>query len=186
MKQSQKSIFYRICALLLTVICLTGCMPQISRPAEEPHSSSQTAGQTTPAPGESGHTSESYEQYDEKKLVEQRRFSEVEEQIFRQEASRSRLDLHFLLRDPASAGIDTTSSLYTPVSLEEFKQNRTDRKQLKKTLASFSPSLLTDEQKLTLQILESFLRTESKSDRYPGTASCPPLRVSVFLASGCR
>lgn len=164
MKQSQKSIFYRICALLLTVICLTGCMPQISRPAEEPHSSSQTAGQTTPAPGESGHASESYEQYDEKKLVEQRRFSEVEEQIFRQEASRSRLDLHFLLRDPASAGIDTTSSLYTPVSLEEFKQNRTDREQLKKTLASFSPSLLTDGQKLTLQILESFLRTESKSN----------------------
>lgn len=79
-------------------------------------------------------------------------------------SSRSLLDLHFLLRNPSDAGIDSARHLYAPVSLSELKQNRTDRETIKETLDSFSPSLLTDEQKLTLQILQSFLRTESKSD----------------------
>lgn len=154
MRQSKRSIFYRICAVLLTVLCLSGCMPQISRPSQD--LPSQTALETR----------EQYEQYDEKKLAEQKRFSEMEQALFRKEASRSRLDLHFLLKDPESAGITETASLYSPVSLEEFKKNRADRRELKETLDSFSRALLTDQQKLTLQVLQSFLRTEEKSNGF--------------------
>lgn len=157
MRQSKKSIFYRICAVWLTVLCLAGCVPQVLRPSQDSVQSSQTASETQDQ-------SETYEQYDEKKLAEQKRFSKMEDSLFRKEASRSRLDLHFLLKDPEAAGITETASLYSPVSLEEFKKNRADREELKKTLDSFSRALLTDEQKLTLQVLQSFLRTEEKSN----------------------
>lgn len=163
MKQSRKRIFYRVLAILLTVVCMTGCLPQIFRPSENSHSS-QNSSQTASTLDSPESSSREYEQYDEQKLAEQKHFSEVEDELFKWEASRSLLDLHFLLRNPSDAGIDSARHLYAPVSLSELKQNRTDRETIKETLDSFSPSLLTDEQKLTLQILQSFLRTESKSD----------------------
>lgn len=163
MKQSRKRIFYRVLAILLTVVCMTGCLPQIFRPSENSHSS-QNSSQTASTLDSPESSSREYEQYDEQKLAEQKHFSEVEDELFKWEASRSLLDLHFLLRNPSDAGIDSAKHLYAPVSLSELKQNRTDRETIKETLDSFSPSLLTDEQKLTLQILQSFLRTESKSD----------------------
>lgn len=163
MKQSRKRIFYRVLAILLTVVCMTGCLPQIFRPSENSHSS-QNPSQTASTLDSPESSSREYEQYDEQKLAEQKHFSEVEDELFKWEASRSLLDLHFLLRNPSDAGIDSARHLYAPVSLSELKQNRTDRETIKETLDSFSPSLLTDEQKLTLQILQSFLRTESKSD----------------------
>lgn len=163
MKQSRKRIFYRVLAILLTVVCMTGCLPQIFRPSENSHSS-QNSSQTASTLDSPESSSREYEQYDEQKLAEQKHFSEVEDELFKWEASRSLLDLHFLLRNPSDSGIDSARHLYAPVSLSELKQNRTDRETIKETLDSFSPSLLTDEQKLTLQILQSFLRTESKSD----------------------
>ena len=163
MKQSRKRIFYRVLAILLTVVCMTGCLPQIFRPSENSHSS-QNSSQTASTLDSPESSSREYEQYDEQKLAEQKHFSEVEDELFKWEASRSLLDLHFLLRNPSDAGIDSARHLYAPVSLSELKQNRTDRETIKETLDSFSPSLLTDEQKLTLQILQNFLRTESKSD----------------------
>lgn len=163
MKQSRKRIFYRVLAILLTVVCMTGCLPQIFRPSENSHSS-QNSSQTASTLDSPESSSREYEQYDEQKLAEQKHFSEVEDELFKWEASRSLLDLHFLLRNPSDAGIDSARHLYAPVSLSELKQNRTDRETIKETLDSFSPSLLTDEQKLTLQILQSFLRTESKID----------------------
>ena len=163
MKQSRKRIFYRVLAILLTVVCMTGCLPQIFRPSENSHSS-QNSSQTASTLDSPESSSREYEQYDEQKLAEQKHFSEVEDELFKWEASRSLLDLHFLLRNPSDAGIDSARHLYAPVSLSELKQNHTDRETIKETLDSFSPSLLTDEQKLTLQILQSFLRTESKSD----------------------
>lgn len=163
MKQSRKRIFYRVLAILLTAVCMTGCLPQIFRPSENSHSS-QNSSQTASTLDSPESSSREYEQYDEQKLAEQKHFSEVEDELFKWEASRSLLDLHFLLRNPSDAGIDSARHLYAPVSLSELKQNRTDRETIKETLDSFSLSLLTDEQKLTLQILQSFLRTESKSD----------------------
>lgn len=163
MKQSRKRIFYRVLAILLTVVCMTGCLPQIFRPSENSHSS-QNSSQTASTLDSPESSFREYEQYDEQKLAEQKHFSEVEDELFKWEASRSLLDLHFLLRNPSDAGIDSAKHFYAPVSLSELKQNRTDRETIKETLDSFSPSLLTDEQKLTLQILQSFLRTESKSD----------------------
>lgn len=73
MKQSRKRIFYRVLAILLTAVCMTGCLPQIFRPSENSHSS-QNSSQTASTLDSPESSSREYEQYDEQKLAEQKHF----------------------------------------------------------------------------------------------------------------
>lgn len=118
---------------------------------------------TTAAPYEE-ESSADYEQLTESSLKEQQRFADFEENLFQDEISASRLDLHFLLKNPEARGITETDALIAPISMEAFQQTRKDQEKLRNELSGFQTSLLTEDQKLTLRILESLMNTEKKGE----------------------
>lgn len=138
-------------SLLLTAALLTGCLPR-------PNGNTPTT--AAPYPEE---TPAEYEQFEEKRLAEQTRFRQMEEELFRSEMSSTLLNLHFILKDPAAYGIGETEHLYPPVSLESARQAQQEQESLSQELASFDTALLDEEQKVTLRVLESFLKTEKLS-----------------------
>lgn len=138
--------------LLLSFALLTGCLPR-------PDGSAPTT--AAPYPEE---TPASYEQFEEKKLTEQSRFRQMEEELFCSEAGSNLISLHFLLKDPSAYQITAAEHLYTPASLEFAEEARKEREELAQQLASFDAALLTEEQKVTMRILQSFLKTERLAD----------------------
>ena len=48
--------------------------------------------------------------------------------------------------------------------MEAFQQTRKDQEKLRNELSGFQTSLLTEDQKLTLRILESLMNTEKKGE----------------------
>lgn len=138
--------------LMLCIAVLGGCGPRPESPAET------TA---APFPEETG---TDYEHYEEQKLTAQKEFDRQMEELFRDEVSTNQVDLHFMLRDPSACGISSAQNLYTPLSLEEMNKSLNDRRTLEAQLDAFDPALLTDDQKLTLRVLQSYLRTEKLSD----------------------
>lgn len=141
-----------LCTVMLCAALLTGCVPRPDR---------NTPTTAAPYPEE---TPASYEQFEEKKLEEQNRFNQMEEELFRSEAGSNLLSLHFLLKDPAAYQITSAEHLYTPATLEFAESARQEREELSQQLATFDAALLTEEQKVTLRILQSFLETEKMSD----------------------
>ncbi len=139
-------------SLLLSMALLTGCLP---RPDKNTPTTAAPYPEETPA---------SYEQFEEKKLEEQSRFSQMEEELFRSEAGGSLLSLHFLLKDPSAYHITSAEHLYSPATLEFALQAKQEHGELSQQLASFDTALLDEEQKVTLRILQSFLKTEQLSD----------------------
>lgn len=105
-----------------------------------------------------------YEEYQKNELKEQSRFSEMEEQLFQEQVSSCQLDFHYLLRHPENYGISAAEHSFAPVSLEAMQENRQIRHDLRQKLDTFTPELLTEQQKITLHILNSFLNTESLSE----------------------
>ena len=136
-----------LCAMLLC-----SCAPALRAPQP-----------TTAAPYEE-ESSADYEQLTESSLKEQQRFADFEENLFQNEISASRLDLHFLLKNPEARGITETDALIAPISMEAFQQTRKDQEKLRNELSGFQTSLLTEDQKLTLRILESLMNTEKKGE----------------------
>ena len=139
-------------ALLLCVAVLSGCVP---RP------SADTATTAAPYPQEEKLP---YEQYQENELKEQSRFSQLEEQLFREQVCGCQLDLQYLLRHPENFGISSAENLFAPISMDAMEENRQTRQQLKEELDSFSPALLSEKQKVTFHILQSLLKTEALSE----------------------
>ncbi|MCD8084187.1 MAG: DUF885 domain-containing protein [Clostridiales bacterium] len=141
-----------VLALLFFILPLfTGCAPQAD-------------GKTAPSAAAGEESVSSYEQYSEQQLREQSEFSEWEDALFREEASVSQIDLHYLLKDPSSFGISSAQYLYTPVTTEFMEQSRDERQELREALDGFQFSLLSDDQKLTCRILKSLLDTEQMRD----------------------
>ena len=88
----------------------------------------------------------------------------MEEQLFQEQVSSCQLDFHYLLRHPENYGISAAEHSFAPVSLEAMQENRQIRHDLRQKLDTFTPELLTEQQKITLHILNSFLNTESLSE----------------------
>ncbi len=117
--------------------------------------------QTQPSQTYTETSSESpYEQYQEEALEEQARFDEFTEEIFRDTASSSLLNLHFILADPAAYGISGYPCTYGDNTLADIQENLMEMKATRSDLERFDSSLLTDDQNLTLDILKSYLDTE--------------------------
>lgn len=138
--------------LMLFMAVLGGCGPRPDSPK---------ATTAAPFPEES---STDYEHYEEQKLAAQKEFDRQMDELFRDEVSTNQIDLHFMLKDPSAYGISSAKNLYTPFSLEEMNEALKERRNLEAQLDAFDPALLTDSQKLTLRVLQSYLRTESMSD----------------------
>lgn len=140
----------RTLALLFLVCALTlcGC---ISRP--------DGTQATTAAPFQEQDSTE-YEAYEESKLTAQKEFDQFTEDLFLDEISANQLDFHFKLKNPSDFGLTAARDLYNPVSLDNSGENLSELKELAEQVASFDLALLTEEQKLTLRILRSYLETE--------------------------
>lgn len=143
---------YCLFLTLMLIVAAAGCVP---RPTETALTTAAPFSEESPA---------NYEQFEEKRLEEQKRFSQLEADLFKEEISNSQIDLHFLLKDPAAYGITDAKYLYSPATLESMKQNTADQNQLAQELTSFDPALLDANQKLTLRVLQSFLKTQQKAD----------------------
>lgn len=120
---------------------------------------------------------ENYEHYEEARLKTQKEFDQQMEDLFKNEISGRQIDLHFLLKDPSVYGITKAESPFGHIGLEFMEESKEEQQILKKKLERFDPALLTDQQKLTLRILQSFLRTEEKS--YGLELYAQPLAVTI-------
>lgn len=94
----------------------------------------------------------------------QNKFDQFTNDLFREEISDSGISFHFSIADPASRGFDTVPLTLGEFSLDKMKQGSNDLRELKRKLEGFNPRQLSDEQRLTWQILRSYINTELESD----------------------
>lgn len=146
----------RLASLMLVFLLLSGVLSGgcTRRP--------KTPTPTTAAPY-TEEASKDYEHFEEAQLKAQAEFSQLMEELFHDEVSNSQIDLHFMLKDPSAYGIDKAQNIYNEFTLEAIKEAEEDQQKLLKQLDSFDPALLKEDQKLTLRVLQSLLRTEAKS-----------------------
>ncbi|MFR3730760.1 DUF885 domain-containing protein [Lacrimispora sp.] len=134
----------RILSIFLSVALLSACTPPPGTPA-------------TPS-------SAGYERYRADDLTMQKEFNLFTDDLFRKEISNSGISFHFSIADPASRGFDTVPLTLGDFSLDKMKNNSKDLLELKKKLTRFNPRKLTSDQRLTYQILYSYIETELKSE----------------------
>lgn len=147
--------FYSL-ILIITILCsavLSGCTPD--------RSAAPAATTADPYAEAAGDKPESF---DEKKIVAQKEFDRITNRFFRELVSGSRIDLHFLIKDPASYGIEETPSLFGTVNYDDLVEENRELNALKQRLDGIDINLLTDSQKLTMRILQSHLRTAAISE----------------------
>nr|WP_288827399.1 DUF885 domain-containing protein [uncultured Clostridium sp.] len=119
----------------------------------------------TPPPRQTGTPSDAlYEKYHAEDLSMQESFDQFTADLFRDEISDSGISFHFSIADPASRGIDTVPLTLGDYSLDKMKQGTSDLQEVKKKLEGFNPRKLTSDQRLTYQILYSYIDTELTSD----------------------
>ena len=151
MKQKYRTLhfYHQIAAVfLITVIFLTGCVTK--RPQ---------AGESSSAP-----PSQEYEEYKASSEQSQAEFDAFADDLFRTELAKSTLNLHYMLADPAAAGITEAAVSYGPVSLDEMKAEMEDTKQILRRLESFPLKQLNSDQQLTYRVLKDYIETSILSD----------------------
>ena len=131
---------------------------------------------TTAAPFSEA-SAENYEHFEEAQLKAQKEFEQQMEDLFISEISGRQIDLHFLLKDPSAYRITKAESPYGHFSLDSINESIEDQQSLKKSLETYDPALLTEQQRLTLRILQSILRIEDKS--YGLELYSQPLAVTI-------
>ncbi len=134
----------RFLSIILVISLLFGCA-SIKRPPASPSWSE-------------------YEQYHAKDLSTQNKFDQFTNDLFREEISNSGISFHFSIANPASRGLDTVPLTLGDFSLEKMKEGTQNLLELKKELNGFNQRQLTDEQRLTWQILRFYIDTELSSD----------------------
>ena len=113
-----------------------------------------------PAPPDTGR----YEQYRAGDTAMQDQFDQFTNDLFREEIENSGISFHFSIADPAARGFDTVPLTLGDFSLDKMKENGEELKQLKKKLREFDQRRLTDEQRLTYKVLDSYIETELTSE----------------------
>lgn len=105
-----------------------------------------------------------YEHYNAADVSMQKNFDLFTDDLFRNEISNSGISFHFTMADPASRGLKTVPLTLGDFSLDNMKKNSKDLAELKKKLNQFTPRKLTKDQRLTYQILYSYIDTEMASE----------------------
>lgn len=105
-----------------------------------------------------------YEHYNAADVSMQKNFDLFTDDLFRNEISNSGISFHFTMADPASRGLKTVPLTLGDFSLDNLKKNSKDLAELKKKLNQFNPRKLTKDQRLTYQILYSYIDTEMASE----------------------
>lgn len=140
------------CLLLCNALVLGACVPRPKGPEA-----------TTAAPFLE-ETAAEYETYDESRLTAQREFDLFTESLFLDEVSANQLTFHSKLKDPSAFGLTSAHALYSPVSVDNAEEMLSELKELKEQADSFDLALLTEDQKLTLRILRSYIDTQLMSE----------------------
>ncbi len=82
------------------------------------------------------------------------------EQLFKEEAAANTINLHYTLAYPENYGITDYEVTLGSYSSEEIKKAYQELDEMKKELLKFHPSKLTDDQRLTYDILLDYVETE--------------------------
>ena len=126
-------------AVILCLSSLWGCQaPDEKEPSGQPQTSSDLS---------------------EEAAKEQEAFSQFTNELFTEEVRSSAITLHYNLESPERYGITDAKSPFGETSLEALQKSTAETKAWQERLLQFDPSLLTEDQKLTYQILLSFLET---------------------------
>ncbi|WP_077612981.1 DUF885 domain-containing protein [Clostridium sp. Marseille-P2415] len=118
----------------------------------------------TPPPEPLATAPQGYEQYRADDISVQNKFDQFTDDLFRKEISDSGINFHFSIANPASRGFDTVPLTLGDFSLDKMKKNSKELQELKKKLEEFNQRRLTSGQRLTYQILYSYIETELTSD----------------------
>ena len=102
----------------------------------------------------------------EQAIKEQEAFQQFTNDMFAEEVRSSAITLHYNLEDPERYGISDAESPFGEASLEALQKDTSDTKAWLEKLLEFDPSLLSDDQKLTYEVLKSFLDTSLMGEGY--------------------
>ena len=149
----QKFSVFALAAAVSSTLLLNGC--SIQRPDTPLPSASDDyetdASQPSPA---------SPDTQKETAAAEQARFDALMDETFRDSVTTSLLTLHYSVSDPAKYGITDYPCTFGEFSVPDMQENLMELQALDSQLNSFNRSLLTDEQILTLDILNEHVDTE--------------------------
>lgn len=119
---------------------------------------------TAPPANEGTPSQATYEKYHSQDIAMQNKFDQFTGDLFRKEINNSGISFHFSIADPVSRGLDTVPQTLGDYSLDKMEENSNELLNLKKKLREFNPRKLTSKQKLTYQILYSYIDTELESN----------------------
>lgn len=120
--------------------------------------------------------------------AEDGKFSAFSDQIFREWVQGTTIDLHYTLENPEDFGIEESKISWGEVSEEGMIAYYKQLEQVQNELSKFTYDQLTDEEKLTYDVLQQYLETELKAkDLYLYQGLLSPLtgiqsQAPIFLS----
>ncbi len=145
MKNSYIKMGKRILAATLTASLLFGCAPPNSKPTQSV-------------------TESTYEKFQAGKQTAQQQFDAFTDSVFKEEVVKNTVNFHYTLADPAARGLKDVPVTFGDFSLDHMKKELEEIKEMQKKLREINIRELTEEQKLTYQILDEFLTTELSAE----------------------
>lgn len=149
----QKFSVFALAAAVSSTLLLNGCSiqrPDTPLPSTSDHYETDA---TKPSPSLP-------DTQQEMAAAEQARFDALMDETFRDSLTASLLTLHYSVSDPAQYGITDYPCTFGEFSVSNMQENLMDLQALDSQLGTFHRSLLTDEQILTLDILNEHVDTE--------------------------
>lgn len=149
----QKFSVFALAAAVSSTLLLNGCSiqrPDTPLPSTSDHYETDA---TKPSPSLP-------DTQQEMAAAEQARFDALMDETFRDSLTASLLTLHYSVSDPAQYGITDYPCTFGEFSVSNMQENLMDLQALDSQLSTFNRSLLTDEQILTLDILNEHVDTE--------------------------
>ena len=149
----QKFSVFTLAAAVSSTLLLNGCSiqrPDTPLPSTSDHYETDA---TKPSPSLP-------DTQQEMAAAEQARFDALMDETFRDSLTASLLTLHYSVSDPAQYGITDYPCTFGEFSVSNMQENLMDLQALDSQLSTFNRSLLTDEQILTLDILNEHVDTE--------------------------
>lgn len=149
----QKFSVFALAAAVSSTLLLNGCSiqrPDTPLPSTSDHYETDA---TKPSPSLP-------DTQQEMAAAEQARFDALMDETFRDSLTASLLTLHYSVSEPAQYGITDYPCTFGEFSVSNMQENLMDLQALDSQLSTFNRSLLTDEQILTLDILNEHVGTE--------------------------
>lgn len=160
MNRKKHHLLQLLLPFITAVFLLTGCFSDnTSETAVEEASETSSEASITESAAE-------YETYTKASIQMQKDFDAFTDEIFLEDITDSLLNLHFLIINPAEFGITDYPKTFGEFSAASVNEDILDMKAVKTQLSAFDISQLTDQQKLTWRILNSYLDTNLQGEGF--------------------